>query len=213
MNGHPDSNIRKEYSTPVPFAPHEDPFTQFELWFADAKNSAILEPNAMVLATCSAAGEPSARLVLLKGFDKRGFVFFSNYCSAKALELEENPYAALVFYWDILERQVRARGKVSKVSVAESTEYFKSRPRGAQISAAVSTQSAPLDSRENLINSWNEFSEKYKDKEIPLPQHWGGYVLSPIEFEFWQGAKDRMHERVKYLYSSETKWEQCRLWP
>ena len=174
-----------------------DPFTQFGNWFDDALRSGIALPNAMTLATASRKARPSVRTVLLKSFDSRGFVFYTNYRSRKGRDLGQNPHAMLHFCWEELERQIGIEGKVERVSAAESDEYFASRPLGSRLSALVSPQSETVPSREFLEAGLEEASKRWRDSP-PRPQHWGGYRLAPVLFEFWQGRKDRLHDRLRY---------------
>jgi pyridoxamine 5'-phosphate oxidase len=177
-----------------------DPVEQFGKWFDDTLRAAVALPNSMTLATATRSGWPSARAVLLKGFDERGFVFYSNYQSRKGRELEENPRAMLLFCWEELERQVRIEGAVQKTSVAESDEYFASRPLGSRLSALISPQSEKVASREVLESKLAAAAKQYRDAP-PRPQHWGGYRLVPEWFEFWQGRRDRLHDRMCYRRS------------
>ena len=180
--------------------PVKNPMSLFEMWFTEAKDcEKIEEPNAMTLATSTRTGIPSARIVLLKGFDKRGFRFYTNYQSRKGKELEENPNAALIFFWPPLQKQIRIEGKVIKLSVEESVKYFHSRPVGSQIGACVSHQSVPIPSRQVLIDKETELKEKFaKREEIPKPDFWGGYLVDPKIFEFWQGQSNRLHDRIQF---------------
>ncbi len=189
-----------------------NPFTQFSHWFNELLKSDVKEPNAMVLATASAERIPSARTVLLKKFDETGFVFFTNYESHKARDLTVNPNAEILFVWLELERQVRIRGKVEKVSSEESEEYFHSRPTNSQIGAWASKQSSVIPNREFLAEKFRETAEKYKDGIIPLPPFWGGFRLIPNEFEFWQGRESRLHDRISYRRKGDN-WEIVRLSP
>lgn len=190
------------------------PLVQFQKWFdeAIAQERSGGDVNAMVLATADKTGKPSARTVLLKGVDDRGFSFFTNYDSRKGRELAENPHAALTFYWPNLERQVCVAGTVSKLSAVESEAYFKSRPRGSQLAAMASNQSDPLPDRSTLEKIWNELAAKYPN-EIPRPPNWGGYVLKPERIEFWQGRQNRMHDRFCYIRQSNDSWKLERLSP
>ncbi len=188
-----------------------DPFAQFASWFDEALRSGIALPNAMTLATATRAGRPSARTVLLKGFDTLGFVFFTHYRSRKGREIEENPEAMLLFRWGELERQVGIEGRVAKVSAAESDGYFATRPLGSRLSAIISPQSEPVLSREVLETALEEASKRWRN-EPPRPPHWGGYRLVPERFEFWQGRKDRLHDRLCY-HKAEGAWKIQRLAP
>lgn len=191
-----------------------DPFALFEDWFARAAAAGIPEANAMTLATVSAAGRPSARVVLLKGLEAGEFVFYTSYNSRKGRDLAENPYAALVFYWAELERQVRAEGRVRRVSPEQSDAYFASRPKGSRLSAWASAQSQPLRSREEIEDRLRRLEREYADHDsVPRPPHWGGYALLPDTIEFWQGRPDRLHDRLAYQRAPEGGWQRTRLSP
>jgi pyridoxamine 5'-phosphate oxidase len=189
-----------------------NPFVQFEKWFVEAQNAQVLEPNSMLLATSGAQNIPNIRAVLLKIFDERGFVFFTNYASDKAKEIEENPNVAVEFLWLDLERQVRIIGRCEKISSAESLAYFMKRSRGSQIGAWVSEQSKIISSRKLLSMALEKMKEKFKNGEVPLPDFWGGYRVVPNKIEFWQGRESRLHDRVLYT-KKESKWEISRLAP
>ncbi len=189
----------------------DSPFEQFKLWFDEVSQTNFLEPNAMILTTASKDAKPSSRVLLLKQFDENGFVFFTNYESRKGRELEENPNANLLFFWDILERQVRIEGTVSKISRAESEEYFKTRPYKNRLGAWASKQSKPLKTRFTLIREVAKTMSKYPF-EVPLPPFWGGYRLVPTQFEFWQGRSSRLHDRIQYFLENDT-WKKIRLYP
>ncbi|MBD1904807.1 pyridoxamine 5'-phosphate oxidase [Funiculus sociatus GB2-A5] len=190
-----------------------NPFKQFRKWFDQAREAQLPEPNAMTLATATAVGNPSARMVLLKDFDERGFVFYSNYESHKAQQLQENPWASLVFWWAELERQVRIEGRVEKVSDEESDTYFHSRPLLSQMGAWASYQSQVIDSREVLEQRLEELKVKFENQEIPRPQHWGGYRVIPTGIEFWQGRPSRLHDRLFYQLCDDGSWVIERLSP
>lgn len=189
-----------------------DPIAQFQQWFQDARDAECREPNAMTLATCTPDAYPSARIVLLKGVDARGFVFFTDYRSRKGQELSDNPSAALCFFWQELERQVRVSGAVQRIPRAESQEYFDSRPRGSRIGAWVSHQSQVLPSRDVLDAQVVEVTERYGAGEVPLPDHWGGFRVIPEMFEFWQGRESRLHDRISYTRRAGA-WQRERLSP
>lgn len=190
-----------------------DPFKQFKTWFDQALNAQLPEPNAMTLATATIDGKPSARMVLLKDFSDRGFVFYTNYQSHKGQELNTNPQAALVFWWAQLERQVRIEGKVELVSPAESDEYFHSRPTNSQLGAWVSNQSQVVSSREVLEQRQEELKSQYEQQTIPRPPHWGGFRVVPTEIEFWQGRPSRLHDRLVYRLQADNSWLIERLSP
>ncbi|MEX2381815.1 MAG: pyridoxamine 5'-phosphate oxidase [Opitutales bacterium] len=190
-----------------------DPFEQFDVWFRQAREVCLSEPNAMTLATADRSGQPSARIVLLKEYSSEGFRFFTNYGSRKGRELAENPQAALVFHWGELERQVAAKGSVVRVSREESEVYFHSRPIGSQLGACVSQQSDAIPNREALERQLEELREKYSGKEIPVPELWGGFLLIPSYMEFWQGRPNRLHDRFRYSKKPEGGWRIDRLAP
>ncbi|NJO29093.1 MAG: pyridoxamine 5'-phosphate oxidase [Richelia sp. SL_2_1] len=192
---------------------NSDPFVQFKEWFDQALNANILEPNAMTIATTTKEGVPSARMVLLKDFDDRGFVFYTNYNSQKAQELTENPQAALVFWWAELQRQVRICGKVERVDDRESDQYFYSRPFNSRLGAWASNQSEVIESREVMEQRLQELTEKYQNQDIPRPPHWGGIRVIPTEIEFWQGRSSRLHDRLVYKITEDNSWKIERLSP
>lgn len=189
-----------------------DPIAQFSRWFSEALAAEVEEPNAMVLATATPEGAPSARVVLLKGVDERGFVFFTDYRSRKGTELEANPLAALVFRWSELERQVRITGGTARTDKQESEEYYRSRPLGSRLGAWVSHQSRLIPSRDVLERGLAEMERRFADGEVPLPPHWGGYRVRPEAIEFWQGRPNRLHDRIRYVREKEG-WRIERLAP
>jgi pyridoxamine 5'-phosphate oxidase len=189
-----------------------DPFALFHTWFQDAIGSGIYLPESMALGTATPDGKPSVRLVLLKGYDDQGFVFFTNYESRKAAELDANPEATLVFHWAILQRQVRIEGTVQRITEEESEAYYHSRARGSQIGAWASKQSQPLASRKILEDRVKRYEGEFKNGEVPLPPFWGGYRLHPRFMEFWQGKASRLHDRIKFL-RNESAWDRQRLYP
>ena len=191
----------------------DDPFKQFEIWFQQACNAELLEPNAMTIATVSEQGQPFMRTVLLKYFDHHGFVFFTNYESRKAQQIGVNPKVSLLFTWLPLQRQVHITGQAAKISTAESLAYFTSRPRGSQLGAWSSQQSTIISSRQLLLMQFEQIKNKFLDGEIPLPDFWGGYRIVPDSFEFWQGCTNRLHDRFLYTQQEEQAWEIQRLAP
>jgi pyridoxamine 5'-phosphate oxidase len=209
------ADLRKEYATQNLLETNvaADPVTQFSIWWQQALDSNIDEPNAMTLATASCDGLPSARIVLLKGFNDNGFVFFTNYKSYKAIQLEENPKACLVFFWKELERQVRIVGLVKKVTAEESDNYYNSRPKYSRIGALASPQSQVVESRQWIDEQFLKLLDKYKDEEPLRPDYWGGYILKPIIIEFWQGRPSRLHDRIQYTLEENGAWKIDRLAP
>jgi pyridoxamine 5'-phosphate oxidase len=190
-----------------------DPVEQFQLWLDQALAVEPRDFTAMTLATADRVGRPSARIVLLKGFDERGFVFFTNYESDKARELAENPRAALVFYWAVLDRQVRIEGTVEKTSREESAAYFESRPRGSRLGAWASPQSRPVDGRQEIERLLEEASGRFAEGDVPVPDFWGGFRVRHEAVEFWQGRRNRLHDRLRYARLPEGGWRIERLAP
>jgi pyridoxamine 5'-phosphate oxidase len=190
-----------------------NPFAQFRKWFGEAQSANLLEPNAMTLATAAADGRVTARTVLLKAYDEKGFVFFTNYTSTKAAQIAENPRVALLFPWLPLERQVAIAGVAEKISTAESVAYFMSRPFGSRLGAWISQQSTIIDSRRILEAKFEELLAKFADGKVPLPDFWGGYRVAPETIEFWQGAASRLHDRFLYSRTPEGPWQIDRLAP
>jgi pyridoxamine 5'-phosphate oxidase len=212
---HSIADLRKEYSSQYLLESHlaAHPIDQFSTWWQQALDSAVEEANAMTLATASPDGTPSARIVLLKGFDRDGFVFFTNYKSFKGMQMEENPKACLVFFWKELERQVRITGLVKKIDVEESDAYFESRPMGSQVGAWASPQSQVIEDREWLDEQYQKFAVKFNGKEVKRPEHWGGYLVQPVIVEFWQGRPSRLHDRIQYTLEETGLWKIERLAP
>lgn len=209
------ADIRKEYKLQTLSEKDilKDPFAQFNKWWQEAVNAGIDEPNAMTLATATADGMPDARIVLLKGFDEKGFAFYTNYNSIKGQQLLENPRATLVFFWKELERQVRVSGLVSLAPGNMSDDYFNSRPEGSRIGAWASPQSEAIDSREWLEANEQRIKEVWTGKMIPRPGHWGGYVVKPVKLEFWQGRPSRLHDRIQFSLQTSGAWKIERLAP
>ena len=193
---------------------NDDPIEQFNSWFQQALDADLLEPNAMTLATATPDGKPTARIVLLKGVSAKGFVFYTNYESQKGQQLIANPYAALVFLWNKLERQIRIEGKVEKLTAEESAEYFHSRPKASQLGAWASDQSRVIPNREVLEKKLAQLQEQYSgDATVPLPEHWGGFRVVPNRIEFWQGRPSRLHDRLVYDLQTNGSWQIKRLSP
>jgi pyridoxamine 5'-phosphate oxidase len=209
------ADLRNEYTRAglIEADVDRDPIAQFRVWFGDALAADLHEPNAMTLATATPEGKPSARVVLLKGFDERGFVFFTNYEGRKGGELERNPYAALVFYWGELERQVRIEGGVGRIPEEESDAYYASRPRGSRLGAWASEQSRPVGRRGVLESRLRDLEREYEGRNIPRPPFWGGYRVEPEAVEFWQGRENRLHDRLVYRRTDDGGWEIKRLQP
>jgi pyridoxamine 5'-phosphate oxidase len=208
------SRLRKEYTRAglVEDDLDPDPIVQFHEWFEKVVEADLHEPNAMTLATASGDGKPSARVVLLKGYDERGFVFYTNYEGRKASELEANPLCALLFYWGELERQVRIEGRASRISNEESDAYFTSRPRGSRLGAWASEQSRSVEDRNILEERVKALEAEYEGREIPRPPFWGGYRVEPEVIEFWQGRENRLHDRLVYRRTGG-RWKMERLQP
>jgi pyridoxamine 5'-phosphate oxidase len=190
-----------------------DPLRQFESWFAQAERAGVRAPEAAAVATASADGAPSVRMVLVKVVDESGLVFYSNYESRKGLELAANPRAALLFHWALLGRQVRIEGPVERTSPGETADYVRSRGRGSQLSALASPQSHPIESRDLLERRVAELATRYEGSDLPLPEAWGGFRLTPRSFEFWQQRDDRLHDRLRYTVTTDGRWQLERLAP
>jgi len=208
-------NLRKDYSAAVLTEKEvkQDPISMFDKWFNDAVAADVMEPNAMTLATATINGHPSARIVLLKGFNKEGFMFYTNYLSRKGKEMAKNPLASVVFFWGELERQVRIEGTIEKLSREESEAYFHSRPKASQLGALASAQSQEIIGRKDLEAKMAELETEYADKDVPKPSYWGGYILKPRLVEFWQGRRSRLHDRIIYKKIDNKNWKIARLAP
>jgi pyridoxamine 5'-phosphate oxidase len=209
------AELRREYAR-TGLSEHDadrDPFHQFARWFGEALAAGVTEPNAFTLATATREGLPSARVVLLKGYDERGFAFYTNYESRKGAELAENPAAAMVFYWSELERQIRISGRATRLSRGESDAYFRSRPTGSRLGAWASAQSRPIPTRAILEERLRQLEAEHPDGNIPLPPFWGGFRVAPTDFEFWQGRPNRLHDRLRYRRAEDDSWTIERLSP
>ncbi|HTD99645.1 MAG TPA: pyridoxamine 5'-phosphate oxidase [Mucilaginibacter sp.] len=208
-------NIRSEYQAAALSEKDAsgDPIKQFDKWFNEAIKAESQEPTAMTLATATHDGRPSARIVLLKGFDSNGFVFYTNYLSRKGKEIAKNPLGSLLFFWGTLERQVRIEGTIEKVSKEDSAKYFQTRPRASQLGAVASPQSQEVPDRDILDKKWQQAEAEYLDKDIPKPSYWGGYILKPRLIEFWQGRPSRLHDRILYKKIDNKNWKKVRLAP
>ena len=208
------ANLRREYALARLDEADvgRDPIAMFGRWFEEARTAEVPEPNAMVLATATPDGAPSARVVLLKGFDQRGFVFFTDYRSRKGAELDGNPRAALAFHWRELERQVRVTGGVERTTADESESYYRTRPRGSRLGAWASYQSRPIESREVLERALGDAERRFADDDVALPPYWGGYRVVPETIEFWQGRENRLHDRISYARDG-SGWRVGRLSP
>ena len=191
---------------------NKNPFKQFEIWFEEAKKIGLKDPNAMNVASATKSGIPSSRMVLLKAYSEEGFIFYTNYTSRKSGEILDNPIVALNFFWDALERQIRIEGEIKKVEKEVSDAYFNSRSRLSQLGAHASNQSQIIENYEELTDKLNSFDEKYKDKDIPRPDHWGGFIVIPSTIEFWQGHDGRLHDRLKFEKENDN-WAMKRLSP
>ena len=191
---------------------NKNPFKQFEIWFEEAKKIGLKDPNAMNVASATKSGIPSSRMVLLKAYSEEGFIFYTNYTSRKSGEILKNPIVALNFFWDALERQIRIEGEIKKVEKEVSDAYFNSRSRLSQLGAHASNQSQIIENYEELTDKLNSFDEKYKDTDIPRPDHWGGFIVIPSSIEFWQGHDGRLHDRLKFEKENDN-WVMKRLSP
>ena len=218
MNHHlksPIADIRRDYilQSLTEEDTADNPFDQFTKWWQEASNSEIDEVNAMTLATATKEGIPTARVVLLKGYNETGFIFFTNYNSRKGRDLAENPHASLNFFWKELERQVRIDGIIEKIAPEESDEYFASRPVGSRLGAWSSPQSTVIANRKIIEDNFLKYEKKFGTGNIPRPDHWGGYLVKPTHMEFWQGRSSRLHDRIQYTLQNNNQWKRERLAP
>jgi pyridoxamine 5'-phosphate oxidase len=215
MNNEELQNLRNDYSaaTLTEKEVKQDPINQFDKWFNDAITANVNEPNAMTLATATTNGHPSARIVLLKGFNKEGFMFYTNYLSRKGKEMAKNPLVSAVFFWPELERQVRIEGIIEKLDREQSEAYFHSRPKASQLGAVASAQSQEIVGRKDLEAKMAELEIEFADKEVPKPSYWGGYIIKPRLVEFWQGRSSRLHDRIVYKKIDNKNWKIVRLAP
>lgn len=209
------ASIRQEYRLAVldEATAGDNPIAFFQRWFEEASSAMITEINAMALSTADESGRPHSRVVLLKGLELDGFVFFTNYDSAKGKEVAANPHVSLLFFWKELERQVRIEGSIEKIPEADSDAYFKSRPRGSRIGAWASPQSSPIADRNFLDVNYSRYEHEFSDMDMPRPSHWGGYVVRPQRIEFWQGRESRMHDRILFVKAESGRWDRSRLAP
>lgn len=215
MNEQELQNLRQEYSAATLNEKEvkQDPIKQFDKWFNEAIEAQIHEPNAMTLATATSDGRPSARIVLLKGYNQNGFMFYTNYLSRKGKEMAKNPLASVVLFWGEMERQVRIEGTIEKLSREQSEAYFHSRPKASQLGAVASPQSQEIEGRKSLEDKMQQLEAEYADKDVPKPSYWGGYIIKPRLVEFWQGRRSRLHDRIVYKKTDNKNWKIVRLAP